>query len=157
MTNHNPETGIPYTVYAMNNINSDVAQDLWYGHGATDLSYESAYKELREEVTSEVREKIERGMIPEEDEEYAIEIEMDCRCDEIQIEEPAIEGTYEGVTYGIDWLGGAPLLWVFHSPYRGTFCQCSPCVPGACDGDNPDPDGHEGYAAPPSWLASEDQ
>lgn len=153
MSNQNPETGIPYTVYALNrSIDPDVAQELWYGSQARDLSYESAYAELKDEVTQEIRGKIERGLIPWEDEDYAIDIEMDRRCEHIQIEEPTIEGVYEGVTYQISWLGGAPLLCITHSPYKGTFRLCSPCVPGACMGDSPDPNGCEGYAVPPSWL-----
>jgi hypothetical protein len=38
--------------------------------------------------------------------------------------------------YILDWLGGAPLIWVCDGPYV-TYCKtCSPCVPGAGDLDN---------------------
>lgn len=118
MTNHNPETGIPYGVIACNSLDSDLVQELWYTHG-TDLSYEEALAELRQELEAEADE-IEAGETPDDDtylptgygdREAFIEGEMDCRSQNIQIDEPTIEGEYEGVKYHISWLGGAPLLW----------------------------------------------
>lgn len=179
MVNTNPETGVRYTVYALNkSIDSDVAQDLWYNYG-TDLSYEAASAELRKELEREaddLEEEVRIGIaetdpsqVGDEDWEesriedawgakgYAsredfIETEIDRRSQNIQIDEPVIEGQKDGVKYRIDWLGGAPLLWILESPHLGKFRLCSPCVPNACDGDHPDEDGHEGYAVPAEWL-----
>lgn len=41
-----------------------------------------------------------------------------------------------GFEYILDYLGGAPLIWVTKSPFA-TYCRtCSPCVPNAGDLDN---------------------
>ena len=74
----------------------------------------------------------------------------DWYCDE-----PLMEGTYDGITYLIFWLGGAPHLMVLDSPLTQKFELCSPCVPNACDGGNPDEDGHEGYDVPEDWIRKE--
>jgi hypothetical protein len=76
---------------------------------------------------------------------------LDILCDEINIYEPIIEGTHEGITYRIDWLGGAPLVWVLEGHVVGRFDLCSPCVPNACSLDSPNPDGFEGYDVPADW------
>jgi len=127
MPNYNPDTGVPYGVIACNSLDSDLVNELWYTHG-TDLSYEEAVRELRNEVNAEV----EAGELDEDD----FDSELDLRVERIQIDEPTIEGVYEGVHYHISWLGGAPLLWVFESPHINPHAQCSPCVPGAGDLDS---------------------
>lgn len=137
--NTNPETNIRYSVYSMTNIDGDVANELWYGSHVTYLSEEEFYKEALEEARAEAEESGE-----EFDEDY-------WEPPECFIDEPQIEGIYQGVKYGIDWLGGAPLLWVFESPYTGTFRLGSPCIPNACNGDSPDEGGYEGYAIPTDW------
>ena len=127
MPNYNPDTGVPYGVIACNSLDSDLVNELWYTHG-TDLSYEEAVRELRNEVNAEV----EAGELDEDD----FDSELDLRAEHIEIDEPTIEGVYEGVHYHISWLGGAPLLWVFESPHINPHAQCSPCVPGAGDLDS---------------------
>ena len=149
MSNYNPESGVPYGVIACDSLDSDLVQELWYTHG-TDLSYEAAVNEFREEVRAE---------LSESDNDFdanEIESEIDSRLEweEFQIDEPTIEGEYEGVKYHISWLGGAPLLWVFESPFVKPHAQCSPCVPGAGDLDS------EGdvlcYDVPDDWRRSDD-
>ena len=145
MTNHNPETSIPYGVIACDSLDSDLVNELWWYHGE-DLSYKEALIELRNEVNAEV----EAGELDEDD----FDAELDHRAENIQIDEPTIEGEYEGVKYQISWLGGAPLLWVFWSPFVNPHAQCSPCCPGAGDLDS------EGdvlcYDVPDSWRRSDD-
>lgn len=148
MTNYNPETGIPYGVIACDSLDSDLVQELWYTHGK-DLSYEAAVNEFREEVRAELLESD-----PDLDaNEIESEIESRLEWAELQIDEPTIEGEYEGVKYQISWLGGAPLLWVFWSPFVKPHAQCSPCVPGAGDLDS------EGdmlcYDVPDDWRTHE--
>lgn len=70
-------------------------------------------------------------------------------------DEPVHEGELQGVKYRTSWLGGALNLWVFESPFTGNFRECSPCVPGAADLDNPDNAGVTGYDVPPDWRWKE--
>ena len=155
--NINPETGIRYGVIACQSLDPDLVQELWYGPQATDLSYKTALEELRVEVTREVEFEQEDGYdIDDIDEE--IEDRFQSRAEWIQIEEPTIPGTYEGVEYQIGWLGGAPLLWVLKSPYMTYRSPCSPCVPNAIDLDSDfDPHGTLGYNVPADWRAKDDR
>jgi len=149
--NSHPTTGIRYTVYAMQNLDPDVYQELWYGPGATDITYEAAYKEAQEEAVRLAKQAaVDCG--EEFDEEDFIE---GWECPDIDIDEHDIAGTYEGVRYEISHLGGAELLWVLESPHVGQFVLCSPCVPNACDGDSPIAGGFTGYAVPEEWLNKE--
>lgn len=162
MTNTNPKTGIRYGVIALNNLDPDVAHDLWTR--GTDLSYEEALDELTGEVTKEADEIEESAEIKAReiggftDREYEdfvereieqmyhargyddrdefINEEVVSRAEDIHIEEPTIEGECEGVKYHITHLGGAPLLWVFEGPIGRCRALCSPCVPNAGDLDS---------------------
>jgi hypothetical protein len=186
--NIHPETGIRYGVISANSLDPDVVQELFYGAGANDLSYEAALKELRAEAEREADqiedefleniqiEAAERGGFTDAEyerfsehrleemwlmkgydshEDY-VEAVVERRAEALVIEEPEIEGEYEGVKYRISWLGGAILVWITESPHTGLFDLCSPCVPGACDCDSPNPDGYLGYTVPETWLARED-
>lgn len=181
--NIHPETGIRYGAISGNSLDMDVMQDLFYGGQARDLTYEAALRVIKAEAEFEAdtyEEEI-KVAIAEEDygllsndryverrveqmweamgydsaEDY-VEQSVENRAANIQIEEPEIEGEYEGVKYRISWLGGAPLVWVLESPEVGLFDLCSPCVPGACDCDFPNSDGYLGYTVPETWLAKED-
>lgn len=179
MPNYDPDTGIPYGTIYLHHLDSDLAQELWCTHGE-DISYKNALEELRSEIAVEAA-GIEEDAMPSdndllagnqnyvnecidaaysrlgyEDREDFIEVETERRGESIQIDEPTIEGEYEGVKYMISWLGGAPLLWVFRSPYTGSYAQCSPCVPGAGDLETPDEYGVVCYDVPPDWRRDED-
>ena len=151
MPNYNPDTGIPYGTIYLHHLDSDLAQELWYTHGE-DISYKNALEEFRSEVRAELLDS-EPDVDPDD-----IEDMIDSRCEwfEPQIDEPTIEGEYEGVRYMISWLGGAPLLWVFRSPFTGSYAQCSPCVPGAGDLEKPDEYGVVCYDVPRDWRRDED-
>lgn len=178
MTNTDPETGIAYGVIAMQSLDNDVGQELWYGPQARDLSYEAALEELKVEVEREaddIEDEVRIGIAESDpslvgnerwedrriedaylrcgydNREDFIEREIEDRQESIQIEEPIIEGTYEGVQYRIDWLGGAPLLWVFKSPHVTLAHPCSPCVPGAGDLDNVEDGYIDTYDVPVEW------
>lgn len=151
MINTHPITGIRYTVYSMRNLKSWIYEELFYGSQATDLSYEEAYEEELSLAIKRARYEAEVNG-KEFDEADFIE---DWECPELEIDEPNIAGTYDGVRYEISWLGGAPLLWVLESPHTGRFVLCSPCCPQSCDGDSPIAGGFTGYAVPEEWLSKE--
>lgn len=155
--NTNSKTGIRFGVIAVNNLNSDVVEDLWYGYGAVDLSYKAAMEELDAEIGREADRLIETGELQAEDRDWYVDRETDKRRDDIQIDEPTIEGNYQGVHYQISWLGGAPLLVVFESPFKGRFQLCSPCIPNAVSLESPRDVGAEGYDVPPDWRIGNDK
>lgn len=85
-------------------------------------------------------------------------------CDEpvYEGETQVAEGT---IKWRTTWLGGAPHLMVFESPYFGCGLQASPCVPGAICGNTilsiwrdeaaaaaNAADGDYGYCLPTTWL-----
>lgn len=145
--NTNPDTGIRYTVYSSHSIDSEIMHSLWFDHGKN-LDEEAAYKEAYDEA---------RGLAENEaedlgevfDEEY---FEHTYLAPDLCIDEPTIRGIYQGVDYMISWLGGAPLLHVFDSPYRFFGNLCSPCIPNAVNFDS-GPGPYEGYGIPADWLA----
>lgn len=71
-----------------------------------------------------------------DDRDEYIESKFESSMQDCHIEEPTIEGEYEGVKYHISWLGGAPILYVFEGPLGSAERLCSPCVPGAADLDS---------------------
>lgn len=145
--NTNPETGIRYTVYSSHSIDSDLMQDLWFTHGKNideEYAMQQAYLDARSEAQDAA---VEAGETFDED-----EFEAEWECPDLQIDEPTIRGLYEGVDYMISWLGGAPLLHIFDSPYRFFGNLCSPCIPNAVNFDS-GPGPYEGYGVPPDWLA----
>lgn len=149
IANTNPETGIRYTVYSMNSIDPDVQHSLWYEHGVN-LDEEAAYKEAYAEALQKAQDEAEEVGEPFDEDEF----ERYYEAPDLQIDEPTIEGIYEGVKYGISWLGGAPLLHIFDSPYRFFGNLCSPCIPNAVNFDS-GPGPYEGYAVPDDWLYKE--
>lgn len=180
MTNINPETGVRFGTIYLNNLDPDTASWLW--DEAENISERTAYKELKAEVEREadaleeecaiaIRER--DGNMPESDFQRVLETEIEAaygrlgyqdrddfietenerRGENMQIEEPYLEGECEGVKYGISHLGGAGLLWVYFSPHVTRAKLCSPCVPNAGDLDSRDPDGYECYDVPEDWRA----
>mgnify|MGYP001766685255 CR=1 FL=1 len=176
MTNTNPETGIRYGCIYLNSLDSDTAQWLW--DVAENLSEAEAYAELKSEIERDAENIEEEVRIAVAERDYAmlsndrymedeveaaynrlgyddrddyIDTRLELESEHIQIEEPTLAGICEGVRYEISWLGGAPLLWVFESPYVSTFDLCSPCVPNAVSLECPNPVGYEGYDIPADW------
>lgn len=180
MPNYNPETGIRYGTIYLNNLDPDVANDLWMN--GKNVSEENAYAELKSEIERDANAIEEEVVIAISESDHAMlsserfvenEIEaayarlgyadrddyvdtrLELESENIQIEEPNISGTSEGVEYSISWLGGAPLLWVFESPIISKARLCSPCVPNAGDLDSLDDDGYECYGIPADWYAKD--
>lgn len=181
MPNYNTDTGLPFGVISFNRLAEWCNQDLFFGDGARDLSYEEALEGLKAEAKAAWAEQLELAEIAaaetdpcmgssgvehfidrfmadalgSDDEEDFISNYIEKHAEHISIDEPIIEGTCDGVSYRISWLGGAPLLFVFDSPYRTFADKCSPCVPGACSLDSLNPAGFECYDVPPSWRRSD--
>lgn len=178
MPNTNPTTGLAYGVISFNSLQPWCLDDLFYGDQAKDLSYALAIDELVREAEAEYESLMEeccmsaaesgadreadfeferfqenwfafRNQEPEKD--SFVDERVERRREHIGISEPIIEGVYDGVTYRISWLGGAPLLLVFDGPHTTRAQPCSPCVPGAGSLDSLDPAGIECYDVPKSW------
>ncbi len=141
--NVNPETGIRYGCIYLQGITGDVAESLLYGPGAVDISWKSFIEQAGQEAA---RLSEEFG----EDEDQA-EVRLQEALADYYCDEPVIEGVLDGVSYGISWLGGAQLLWIFQSPHIGKYDLCSPCVPNAGNLDSPNPQGFDCYDAPLAW------
>lgn len=157
IVNMDPDTGIRYGTIYLNNLDGDTAAYLF--DEGRNVSEDEAIEEIRRWINAEIDQEIEDGRYIsdiESDPEWEFERRLDRALQNLQIEEPTIKGTCDGVEYMITWLGGAPLLWVFKSPFTGKFDLCSPCVPNACNLDSPNPDGYEGYTVPADWLPKEE-
>lgn len=177
MLNGNPNTGIRYSVIYCNSLDPDVVNELFYGPGATDLSYLRALQDMQAEAGGEaddIEYQATLDIPAGEEGKAAAAIEaayrqlgfdgredfIECKVERaaqwgIEIDEPEIEGEYEGVRYRIGWLGGAPLVICLMSPVVVRGRLCSPCLPNCLDLDNPDPDGYEGYGVPLDWLGEQ--
>lgn len=153
-TNKHPITGIAYGLIACQNLDDDVLHTLLYEKGK-DLSYEAACREETARQCDEFNAALDtvsqytgsQHLVDDLRDEF----EPDLNNFEPQIEEPIIEGEYQGVHYHTTWLGGAQMLWVFESPHIEPCRPCSPCAPGAGDLDNPEPNGMLTYSVPPEW------
>lgn len=154
MTNTNPETGTPYGYISANALDPEVVQQLLYGSQARNLTDEHLLAEVEQEVEIEAAE---LGYVcGSRDWEDFVEQEVVQRLDDINNsgcydDEPAITGTYKGVSYATSWLGGALNFWVFESPCTTDKARrASPCVPGAAILDTLDGDMF-GYDVPADW------
>lgn len=163
--NRHPETGVRYTIY---HINNDLHPDVWddiYRDGGEPLEQVDARSEAITKAAEALRDlgfskwAVEDclNLLEEDFNEY-------YECDEptYEGETRAAEGT---IKWRVTWLGGAPHLFVFESPYYGCGVQCSPCVPGAISGSTivsiwrdeaaaaaNAADGDYGYCLPSTWL-----
>lgn len=183
MTNINPDTGIRYGYISANSIHPDILYDVIDVIGK-DLTYEDAEAEAKaiaerqaDNIEEEVRIAIAEagGFTDREYEDISEEwtsmayerLGFDCREDFVEgqischmecayIEEPIVEFEYEGVHGRTSWLGGALNLWIFESPHTGLYEECSPCVPGAGNLDQPDPEGVLAYDVPADWRTDHD-
>lgn len=187
LSNINLKTGIRFGVISCSSLDSDLVQELMYGPHATDLSYNEAYEEAKAEAGRTFDDYVESAelaasetdpnMSEEErdgfiessllttpghtDRDEYIEAELEQFSDTCRIDEPTIEGEYEGVKYRVSWLGGAPILFVAESPdivYADRLC--SPCVTNAADLDGgfaeyaggSDGGTYECYGVPADWI-----
>jgi hypothetical protein len=180
-TNINLETGIAYGYISANALDPDIVNDLQMN--GDDVYYVDAVKEaqreaaLSKEAQDEARDDCGAGsweQLHESDQfDYTLAYVKgvwggskweQSFNDNYQPDEPVHEGEIDYISSGVagkikwrtSWLGGALNVWIFESPFTGRFQQCSPCVPGAANLDNPDPDGILGYDVPPEWRSNDD-
>jgi len=170
--------GVRYGTIYLNSLDPDVADELFYGPQATNLSEQLAYEELKSEIELDAESIEEEVRITAAERDYAmlsndrymeyeveaaykrlgyndrddyIDTRLELESQDMQIEEPTISGTLDGVKYEISWLGGAPLLFVLESPVISKAKLCSPCVPNAGDLNSLDDDSYECYGVPEEW------
>lgn len=142
VSNTNPQTGIRYGIVSANSLWPEVVDEIQMT--GTDVHWTDYMAEIRAEVLAD------SSYLPE-DKEDEIESRIELAGDRWMDDEPVHEFDMEGVKGRTTWLGGALMVWVFESPFLGTFRLCSPCVPNCCDLDTPDPEGCEGYDVPADW------
>jgi hypothetical protein len=145
MVNTNPETGMRYGLVALNNLQEWVFDEFF--HHGKNVSYEEALKEWREENPKADEEEF-SDLYEGEEENYELETETDFTGANGKTEKRPLK-------LGLSYLGGAPLVWVFESPYTTRARLCSPCCPNAGDLDNQDPHGLVCYTLPPDWFPSD--
>lgn len=138
--NFNWSVGLPCTYFSCNNLDPELVNELQ--QKGEDLNYSSALQEASFKAETAV----ENGCFDSYDEAYEQEL---AALEDWEDFEPVHIGEHEGIFYLTSWLGGALLLCVMDSPLRGKFAQCSPCLPGALDGDTPGD--CEGFDIPESW------
>ena len=138
--NFNENVGLAFTYFSCNNLDPEVVNELQ--QRGEDLNYNSALMDASFKAETAV----ENGSFDDYDEAYEEEL---AALEDWEDHEPVHMGEQEGVFYVTSWLGGALHLCVMDSPLRGKFAQCSPCLPGALDGDTPGD--CEGFDIPESW------
>lgn len=180
--NCHPVTGVRYGVIACANLDDDLVHHLMFGPDADDLTYAAAYEDamlaaeshydsevLEAEIAASeaddlmndsdreafITRRLEAGVGLDRGQYVDDELEQFSDC--FQCDDPDIQGTHEGIKYGISWLGGAPLLTVHEGPLGTAKALCSPCVPNAADLDSGFAAGvglgYECYVVPRDWLA----
>lgn len=146
MQNHNPTTGVAYGYIAANDLDPEVVDALMYGSQAKDLSYVEALEEHLKTSRAAFE-----WVFPKE--EFDADFETEVFNQDYEVEEPHIEGVYEGVTYGTSWLGGALHFFILESPVISEGKPCSLCVPLALDLGSVGKGNYEGYGVPADWRA----
>lgn len=138
--NFNENVGLPFTYFSCNNLDHELINELQMN------GFDVHYEEALQEASYKAETAVENGCFDDYDEAYEEEL---ANLEDWYDDEPCHEGEHEGVRYLTTWLGGALLLCVIDSPLRGKFSRCSPCLPGALDGDTPGD--CEGFDIPENW------
>ena len=138
--NFNENEGLPFTYFSCNSLDPELINELQ--QKGEDLNYNLALMD----ASFKAERAVENGCFDNYDEAYEEEL---AALEDWEDFEPVHMGEHEGVLYMTTWLGGALLLCVMGSPLRGRFAECSPCLPGALDGDTPGD--QEGFDIPENW------
>lgn len=172
--NYNPDFDVYFGIVSARNLDDDIVHTLMYGNSdSRDHSYEAALDGLaarlgirrndegRYFVSDDNWENIfEDGTTFEEITEAILACEEGYRAlEDLQVDEPIIEGTYEGTKYITSWLGGALHFFITEArAYTPWAPACSPCVPNAGNLDSwiYGATGNQSAFLPPmSWLSTE--
>ena len=144
VANINPETGIRYGLIAANSLDPDVVNELQMN--GTDLRYEEAKSELRDAVK-----RVCKDYMGDRDSDDVADQAVERMSEDWSDDEPVHSFDLQSVKGQTTWLGGALLVYVFHSPWLTKANLCSPCVPNCGNLDSLNPDGYECYDVPPDW------
>lgn len=134
--NVDPKTGIRYGVVSLNNL-ADWVFDEFFLNGVSE-TYEAAKKEHFGDKE------------PDDNELEEFNDNFDCDEEEYSLET-------DGMKLLLNFLGGAPLVWVIESPHRAFCAECSPCCPNAGNLDEKREGGVETYDLPKDWYYTEDE
>lgn len=160
--NTDTTTGYAFGYIAANDMDGDIVDMLLQGSQVDNISQRHAELEETQRQLKEFEALLEQVQdipsVAHLAETLRESFEADLEGFEPQIEEPIVEGVYEGVTYRSSWMGGALNFWIFASPLITTRGRrASPCVPNACI-LHPSRDGDvHGYDVPPGWYAASDE
>lgn len=171
--NHNEDYGIFYGIVSARNLDDDLVHFLLYENSnMIDHSYNRALVELMKEFNVFTLPNgefyIDDGngdnLLPGKTFMTSSEAIEHCAggyraLENIQIDEPVVEGEHEGTKYITSWLGGALHFFITQSSaYTEEAPACSPCVPNAGDIDSWI-EGRQGnqtaFLPPLSWLSTE--
>lgn len=147
LPNRNPRTGIRYGYISANSLDPEIVHELQMR--GTDVHWEEYKKELHQAFVNGLSDYLSTRTI-----DVAYEAALEEH--DFQQDEPVHKGEYQGVQYRTSWLGGALHVWVFYSDQTGLYQECSPCVPGAGNLDQPDENGVMTYSVPDDWRAWRD-
>lgn len=172
--NYNPDFDVYYGIIRSDNLDQDLVNTLLYENpNARNHSYEAAVDDLAARLG--IRKNDEgRYFVSDDNWENIFEdgttfegiTDAIHACDggyraleDLQVDEPIIEGTYEGTKYITSWLGGALHFFITEArAYTPWAPVCSPCVPNAGNLDSWI-DGATGsqsaFLPPMSWLSTE--
>ena len=145
MTNINYETGIRYGIVAANNLDPEIVDQMQ--REGIDVHYEEAKSDLWDAIKRSCGDSM-----SDRDSDDVADLAVERMSDHWQEDEPVHRFEIDGVKGQTTWLGGGLLIFFFFSPHILKGRLCSPCVPGALDLNNLDPDGYEGYAPPNDWF-----
>ena len=144
MTNYNDELGVPYGIID--------ARDCQYLMEEIFTNGESLnWKAFREQAIGQIESTLDDLGI-RESREAAENVFDELEWDHVEFEEEEYE--YEddhGNQFLLSYLGGAPLIWFIKSDRCELCRQCSPCVPGAGDLNNPSDEGTPALTFPTGY------
>ena len=168
--NVNTETGIRYGIVSVNSLIPDIWDDIYDLNSDTYTdALQDAIKRLRSEINSaiddlaEIPDFIDEDLDDDADIDTLLEAAAKLGIDTYEydpehweFEEENRSGKIDGIDVALTWIGGAPMLLIFESPYI-THCRlCSPCVPNAGDLNSLDHEnGYECYGVPADWYAQD--
>ena len=128
--NMNSETGIRYGVVALDSLEDWVWDEFF--HQGTNETQEAVAKEYNVENMPEDEQQAFWDNYYADEEEYSLET--------------------DGMSLGLSYLGGAPLVYVFQSPHMTQARECSPCIPGAGNLDSQEVGSFDCYTLPQDWF-----
>lgn len=146
--NFNANLGIPFTFFSCNKLDPEVVIELQ--EKGDDINYNSALMD----ASIKAERLVEQGVFEDFDDAYEDAMsELEDWYDDEPVHYGVSFHEKGDIVYRTVWLGGALLLCIEQSPLRGTFAACSPCLPGALDGDTPGD--YEGFDIPEDWKRKE--